>query len=123
MEQMEVDVTLSRIKVKPPRLILWFDEPRLEPLTDEDKEIEKRHIEANEQYMNALTDIYGDKIEVKQYLGIEWVHQKWFSERYQLTLSLGWDDFRRWTRQLVAEAYAMHLGIERDKKNAETKTP
>lgn len=119
MESADFDVTLTRIKITMPRLIMWFDDGRIEPSTEEEKEIERRHIAANDQYRKALNDIYGKGVEVGVYLGTEWVAQEWISEKYRMALALGWDDFKQWSRRLLAEAYAMHKSKE--KINNETK--
>ena len=110
---MDIEITLERIKVTTPRVHFMIEGPRILPRTPEQIEQDKLMDEAADVYNATLDKIYGkpDKI----FMGASWHFEDWLTERYQLTLALGLDNFREWYRHVIAEAYAMHLSEVRDK--------
>lgn len=106
---MDIEVITHRIKVKPPKLVMWLDDPMV--LDDNEQEKIDQHNAANKDYETALENIYGKTSEIIQ--GIQWVLPAWASEKMKAELALGWTAFRGHVLQLVASDYALYLDRER----------
>lgn len=111
---MEIEVYTHRIKVSQPRIFVMIDGPFIEGASEEEKEKDRKSIEACDVFNATMTEIYGPPSKDGWAGGYWW--PEWMTKKDKLALALAVEDFKQFLRKESAQAYALWVDREKDKK-------
>jgi hypothetical protein len=106
---MEIEITLTRVKVVPPRLFLVMDGPHLEEATEEEKKQDEALKIAVAEYNAKLEQIFGPAETVDYGKAGRWHFPTWMPDNYKLVFAESWYNFKQHMVGLTAEARALYL--------------
>jgi len=117
---MDIEIQTHRIKTSQPRVFFMMDGPYIDGVPEEERIKDELLQEACDVFNNTLATIYGKPAEDSWAGKYYW--PDWMDQEHKLAYALALTNFRTFMRHLAAEAYALHVDRNKDKKDDAIKT-